>query len=56
MDLSKLSDKDLEALASGNMAAMSDAALQALSGAPIAPPRQANQPRSEEHTSELQSR
>jgi hypothetical protein len=44
MDLSKLSDKDLEALASGNMAAMSDAGLQLLSGAPIAQPRQANQP------------
>ena len=44
MDLSKLSDKDLEALASGNMAAMSDAALQVLSGAPLAPPRQSNQP------------
>jgi hypothetical protein len=44
MDLSKLSDKDLEALASGNMAAMSDAALQVLSGAPVAQPRQANQP------------
>ncbi len=44
MDLSKLSDKDLEALASGNMAAMSDAALQVLSGAPITPPRQVNQP------------
>lgn len=44
MDLSKLSEKDLEALASGNMAAMSDAALQVLSGAPVAQPRQANQP------------
>jgi hypothetical protein len=44
MDLSKLSEKDLEALASGNMAAMSDAALQVISGAPIAQPRQSNQP------------
>lgn len=31
-DLSKLSDKDLEALASGNLAAMSDAGLQAIAG------------------------
>jgi hypothetical protein len=36
MDLSKLSDKDLEALASGNLAAMSDAALQMISGQPVA--------------------
>lgn len=33
-DLNKLSDKDLEALASGNLDAMSDAGLQLLSGAP----------------------
>ena len=44
MDLSKLSEKDLEALASGNMAAMSDAALQVISGTPVAHPRQSNQP------------
>lgn len=44
MDLSKLSEKDLEALASGNMAAMSDAALQVISGTPVAQPRQSNQP------------
>lgn len=31
-DLSKLSDKDLEALASGNLAAMSDAGLQVIAG------------------------
>jgi hypothetical protein len=44
MDLSKLSEKDLEALASGNMAAMSDAALQVISGTPVAQPRANNQP------------
>lgn len=32
MDLSKLSDKDLEALSSGNLSAMSDAALMLISG------------------------
>jgi hypothetical protein len=33
-DLSKLSDKDLEALASGDLTSMSDAALQIISGGP----------------------
>lgn len=33
-DLSKLSDKDLEALASGDLASMSDAALQIVAGTP----------------------
>jgi len=36
MDFSKLSDKDLEALASGNLASMSDAALQMIAGEPVA--------------------
>lgn len=34
-DLSKLSDKDLEALASGDLASMSDTALQMIAGEPI---------------------
>lgn len=36
MDFSKLSDKDLEALASGDLASMSDAALQMIAGQPVA--------------------
>ena len=36
MDFSKLSDKDLEALASGDLASMSDAALQMIAGEPVA--------------------
>jgi hypothetical protein len=35
-DLSKLSDKDLEALASGDLASMSDAALKMIAGEPVA--------------------
>lgn len=38
MDFSKLSDKDLEALASGDLASMSDAALQMIAGEPVAQP------------------
>lgn len=36
MDFSKLSDKDLEALASGDLASMSEAALQMIAGEPVA--------------------
>ena len=36
MDLSKLSDKDLEALASGDLASMSETALQMIAGEPVA--------------------
>ena len=38
MDFSKLSDKDLEALASGDLASMSDAALQMIAGESVATP------------------
>ena len=43
-DLSKLSDKDLEALASGDFASMSDAALQAISGAEVQAPKLSKSP------------
>jgi len=44
MDFSKLSDKDLEALASGNLASMSDAALQMIAGEPVAQPKVSKSP------------
>lgn len=44
MDLSKLSDKDLEALASGNLQSMSDAGLRLISGETVTPPKLSSSP------------